>query len=72
MPRPGATETDKLIRWEEVDAQALSTILMNIGPNVQAGLNCSSEKTAWDGLVSRYAQPDPITQNLAHAQLHAK
>src|SRR5882724_8927236 len=72
MPRPGATETDKLIRWEEVDAQALSTILMNIAPNVQAGLDCSSAKTAWDSLVSRFAQPDPIAQNLAHARLHAK
>ena len=26
----------------------------------------------WDGLVSRYAQADPITQNLAQARLHAK
>ena len=50
--------------------QALSTILMNIAPNVQAGLDCSSKKTAWDSLVSRYAQADPIAQNLAHARLH--
>ena len=66
-PRPGATETDKLIRWEEINAQALSTILLNIAPNVQDRLDCSSAKTAWDGLVSRYAQADPIAQNLAHA-----
>jgi len=67
MPRPGATEIDKLIRWEELDAQALSTILMNIAPNVQAGLDGSSMKTAWDSLVSQYAQANPIAQNLAHA-----
>ena len=72
MPKPNITDTEKLNRWEEVDAQALSTILMNIAPNVQAGLDCSSAKTAWDSLVSRYAQADPIAQNLAHARLHAK
>jgi len=31
-------------QWEEVDTQALTTILMNIVPNVQAGLDCSSAK----------------------------
>jgi len=72
VPRHGHTKTEKVIRWEEIDAQALSTILMNITPNVQAGLDCSSAKTAWDGLVSRYVQADSIAQNLAHAQLHAK
>src|SRR5882724_9589211 len=71
-PKPNATDTEKLNRWEEVDAQALSTILMNIAPNVQAGLDCSSAKTTWDSLVNRYAQADPIAQNLAHACLHAK
>jgi len=71
-PKPNATDTEKLNRWEEVDAQALSTILMNIAPNVQASLDCSSAKTAWDSLVNRYAQADPITQNLAHAHLNAK
>jgi len=45
---------------------------MNITPNIQAGPDCSSAKTAWDSLVSRYAQADPIAQNLAHTQLHAK
>jgi len=46
IPRHGPSKTNKLIRWEEVDAQALSTILMNNAPNVQARLNCSSVKTA--------------------------
>ena len=50
--KPGITATEKLFRWEEVDAQALSTTLMNITPNVQAGLDCVSAKTAWDSLVS--------------------
>src|SRR5882724_8401557 len=45
---------------------------MNITPNVQAGLDCSSAKTAWDSLVGRYAQADPIAQNFAHARFHAK
>src|SRR5882724_5660707 len=39
---------------------------------MQAGLDCSSAKTAWDRLLSQYAQVDPIAQNLAHASLHAK
>jgi len=65
VPRHSDTKTEKLIKWEEVDAQALTTILMNIIPNVQAGLDCSSSKAAWDGLSSRYAQADPIAQNLA-------
>src|SRR5882724_10159255 len=52
--------------------QALSTILMNIAPNDQAGLDCSCKKRAWDSLVSQYAQADPITQNLVHAHLHSK
>src|SRR5882724_4517495 len=72
MPRPRATETNKLIRWEEVDTQALSTILMNIAPNAKVGFVFSSVKTAWHSLVSRYAKPDPITQILAHAKIHAK
>src|SRR6266481_6255321 len=72
IPKPDATETDRLVKWEEVDSQALSTILMNIAPNVQAGLDCSSTKAAWDGLLSHYAQGDPIAQNLAQTHLHAK
>jgi len=72
IPKPNTTDTEKLTKWEEVDAQALSTILMNITPNVQAGLDCSSAKAAWDGLTSRYAQVDPIAQNLAQTRLHAK
>ena len=70
--KPNVTEMDKLTKWEEVDAQALSTILMNIALNVQAGLDCSSSKAAWDGLLSRYVQADPITQNLAQTCLYAK
>src|SRR5882724_1529671 len=72
IPKPNTTDTEKLARWEEVDVQALSTILMNIAPNVQAGLDCSSSKAAWDGLLSRYAQADPIAQNLAQTRLYAK
>ena len=72
VPKPDDIETEKLAKWEEVDAQALSTILMNIAPNVQAGLDCSSARAAWDGLLSRYAQADPIAQNLAQSRLHAK
>jgi len=72
MPKPSITDTEKLNTWEEIDTQALLTILMNMTPNVQAGLDCSSAKTAWDSLVSRYAQAKPIAQNLAHAPLHAK
>ena len=49
--KPDDSETEKLIRWLEVDMQALSTVLMNIAPNVQAGLDCSSAKAAWDGLL---------------------
>jgi len=72
MQRPADTEVDKLAKWEETDAQALSMILMNIVPNVQAGLDCSSAKAAWDGLTSRYAQVDPIAQNLAQTRLRTK
>src|SRR5882724_12847070 len=72
ISKPDTTTTEKLTKWEEVDAQALSTILMNITPNVQAGLDCSSAKAAWDGLLSHYAQVDPIAQNLAQTRLHAK
>src|SRR3979490_1551370 len=70
--RLATTDIDKLAKWEEVDTQALSTILMNIAPNIQAGLNCSSAKAAWDGLLGRYAQANPITQNLAQTCLCAK
>jgi len=38
LSKPSATEPNKLMKWEEVDAQALFTILMNIVPNIQAGL----------------------------------
>jgi len=65
-------DIDKLAKWEEIDAQALSMILMNIVPNVQAGLDCSSAKATWDGLTSHYAQVDPIAQNLAQMRLHMK
>jgi len=65
IPKPTLTDADKFAKWEEVDAQALSMILMNIVPNMQAGLDCSSTQATWDGLSSQYAQPDPITQNLA-------
>ena len=70
--KPDTTEIDKLIKWEEANVQALSTILMNIAPNVQARLDCSSTKVAWDGLLSHYVQVDPIAQNLAQTRLHAK
>jgi len=72
IPKPNTTETKKLTKWEEVDAQALSTILMNITLNVQAGLDFSSVKAAWDSLISCYAQVDPIAQSLSQTQLHAK
>src|SRR5882724_9024814 len=45
---------------------------MNIAPNIKARLNCSSSKAAWDGLLSRYAQADPIAQNMAQTHLYAK
>jgi len=44
MPKPTAANVDKLAKWEEVDAQALSMILMNTVLNVQAGLDCSLQK----------------------------
>src|SRR5882672_7231983 len=72
VPKPTTTDVDKLVKWEEIDAQALSVILMNIAPNVQAGLDCSSARAAWDGLSSRYAQVDPIAQNLAQTRLRTK
>jgi len=70
LPKP--TDANKLDKWEEIDAQALSMILMNIVPNVQAGLDCSSAKAAWDGLSGQYAQLDPIAQNLAQTHLRTK
>src|SRR5882672_7634994 len=72
IPRPRVTDTEKLIQWEEADAQALSATLMNISPNVQAGLDCSSAKATWDGLSARYAQTDPIAQKLAQTCLQTK
>jgi len=45
---------------------------MNIAPNIQAGLDCSSSKATWDGLLSQYIQADPIVQNLAQTHLYAK
>src|SRR5882724_2616208 len=72
VPRHSDTRAEKQIRWEEKDVQALSTILMNINPNAQAGLDCSLAKAAWDGLLSCYAQADPISQNIAQSHLHAK
>jgi len=70
--KPPATDIDDLEKWEESDAQALSTILMNIAPNAQAGLDCTLAETAWNGLLNRYSQADPIAQNLAHTQLLSK
>jgi len=52
MPKPAVTNIDKLAKWEEVDAQALSMILMNIVLNIQADLDCLSMKAPWDGLSS--------------------
>jgi len=60
---------DKLSKWEEVDAQALS---MNITLNIQARSDCSSSKDAWDGLLRQYAQADPIVKNLAQTCLYSK
>ena len=71
-PKPTSSDIEKLDKWEEVNAQALSMILMNIIPNFQAGLDCSSAKATWSGLASRYSQTNPITQNLAQMQLHKK
>src|SRR5882724_6419870 len=65
-------EPEKLKGWEENNAQALSTILMNITLNSQAGLDCTSSKLVWDGLVAQYTQADPIAQNLAHTRLLSK
>src|SRR5882724_3080560 len=72
IPKPVTTEVNKVARWEEIDSQALSTILMNVAPNVQASLDCTSAKAAWDRLLSQYAQADPITQNLAQTCLYGK
>ena len=72
VAKPEAAEADKLTKWRETDAQALSIILMNISQNVQAGLDCSSSKATWDGLLAHYAQTDPIVKNLAQTCLHAK
>src|SRR5882724_8622654 len=72
MQRPADMEVDKLAKWEEINAQALSMILMNIVLNVQAGLDCSSAKAAWDSLTSHYVQVNPIAQNLAQNQLCMK
>ena len=45
-------DVDKLVKWEEINAQALSMTLMNTVPNVQAGLDCSTAKATWDGLMN--------------------
>jgi len=71
LPKPDVAETDKLTIWGDVDAQALSTILMNIAPNVWTGPDCSSSKAAWDGLLSCYAPADTIVQNLVQTHLAA-
>jgi hypothetical protein len=70
--KPMSTKPENLEVWEQSDAQALTLILMNITPSVQAGLDCTSAKAMWDGLLSRYAQTDPIAQNLAQSRLRAK
>ena len=72
VAKPDTAEADKLMKWKEIDAQALSVILMNISLNVQAGLDCSCSKATWDGLLARYVQTDPIAKNLAQTRLHAK
>src|SRR5882724_2884531 len=72
IPKPDTTETENLVKWEEADVQALSTILMNITPNVQARLDCLSAKAVWDSLLSHYAQADPITHNLSQICLCTK
>jgi len=72
MRRPADTNVDKLAKWEEIDSQALLIILMNIIPNAQVGLDCSSAKATWDSLSSHYAQADPIAQNLAQTRLRTK
>ncbi|KAF8579430.1 hypothetical protein K439DRAFT_1620551 [Ramaria rubella] len=72
MAKADISKAIELAKWIKCDAQALSTILMNISPNVQAGLDSSSSKAAWDGLLSRYAQADPIARNLAQNRLHTK
>jgi len=72
IPKPDTTETENLVKWEEADVQALSTILMNITPNVQARLDCLSAKAVWDSLLSHYAQADPIIHNLAQICLCTK
>ncbi len=46
--------------------------MLNIAPNVQAGLDCSSSRITWEGLLSRFEQADPIAQNLAQSRLHTK
>jgi len=63
MPKPTATE---------VDTQALSMILMNITLKVQAVLDSSSAKAAWDGLLSINVHTDPITQNLTQTMIVQK
>ena len=45
---------------------------MNIIPNIQVGLDFTPAKAAWDGLLGRYAQANPIAQNLAQTCLHSK
>ena len=70
--KPVAMDVDGSTEWEEIDSQALSMILMNIVLNVQAGLDCDSSKAVWDSLLRRYAQADPIAQNLAENQLFSK
>ena len=72
IPKPTLADSNKLSKWEEGDAQALSIILINIVPNVQAGLDCSSAQAACEGLSSRYVQADPIVQNLAQTHLCTK
>ena len=69
---PAETDVDVLATWEDIDSQVLSMILMSIVPNVQAGLNCDSSKAAWDSLLSRYAQANPIMQNVAENCLFLK
>src|SRR6266481_1341491 len=51
VAKPNDTEADKLMKWMEMDMQALSTVLMYISPNVKAGLDCSCSKAAWDGFL---------------------
>jgi len=60
------------MKWEESGCTSLVHHPHEYSANVQAGLDFSSAKDTWDGLLSCYAQADPIAQNLAQKHLHMK